>query len=88
MNAGAEKAECLFANHDMSKVSQVALQAAANGTVKISKIYLLRQVPSGIRQTESTSGEESYQWFMLNGQPAPKGFKGVAISKRKKVIKK
>ena len=88
INAGAEKAECLFANHDMSKVSQVALQAAANGTVKISKIYLLRQVPSGIRQTEGTNGEESYQWFMLNGQPAPKGFKGVVISSGKKVMKK
>ena len=72
----------------MSKVAQVALQAAANGTVKISKIYLLRQVPSGICQTESTSGEESYQWFMLNGQPAPKGFKGVVISSGKKMMKK
>ena len=88
VNAGAEKAECLFEGHDMSKVAQVALQAAANGTVKISKIYLLRQVPSGIRQTENTNDEEPCQWFMLNGQPAPKGFKGVAISHGKKVIKK
>ena len=88
VSAGAEKAECLFADHDMSKVAQVALQAAANGTVKISKIHLLRQVPMGIRQIESISGDESCQWFMLNGQPALPGFKGVAISKGKKMMKK
>ena len=88
VSAGAEKAECLFADHDMSKVAQVALQAAANGTVKISKIHLLRKVPMGIRQIESTSGDESCQWFMLNGQPALLGFKGVAISKGKKMMKK
>ncbi|MBR3497041.1 MAG: hypothetical protein IKH37_10005 [Prevotella sp.] len=88
VNAGAEKAECLFAGHDVSKVSQVALQAAAAGTVKISKIYLLRQTPTGIRQTEIANGEASRQWFLLNGQPAPQGFKGVTVSKGKKVMKK
>ena len=88
VNAGAEKAECLFAGHDVSKVSQVALQAAAAGTVKISKIYLLRQTPTGIRPTEIANGEASRQWFLLNGQPAPQGFKGVTVSKGKKVMKK
>ena len=88
VNAGAEKAECLFAGRDMTKVSQVTLQAAAKGAVKISKIYLLREAPSGIRHTEITNGDESNQWFMLNGQPAPKGFKGVTISNGKKMIKK
>ena len=88
VNAGAEKAECLFAGHDVSKVSQVALQAAAAGTVKISKIYLLRQTPTGIRQTEIANDDASRQWFLLNGQPAPQGFKGVTVSKGKKVMKK
>lgn len=88
VNAGAEKAECLFAGHDVSKVSQVALQAAAAGTVKISKIYLLRQTPTGIRPTEIANGEASRQWFLLNGQPAPQGFKGISVSKGKKVMKK
>lgn len=87
VNAGAEKAECLFASHDVSKVSQVALQAADAGTVKISKIYLLRQTPTGIRQTEILSGDESRQWFLLNGQPAPQGFKGISVSKGKKVMR-
>lgn len=87
VNAGAEKAECLFAGHDVSKVSQVALQAADAGTVKISKIYLLRQTPMGIRQTEILSGDESRQWFLLNGQPAPQGFKGISVSKGKKVMR-
>ena len=87
VNAGAEKAECLFAGHDVSKVSQVALQAADAGTVKISKIYLLRQTPTGIRQTEILSGDESRQWFLLSGQPAPQGFKGISVSKGKKVIR-
>ena len=88
VNAGAEKAECLFAGHDVSKVSQVALQAAAAGTVKISKIYLLRQTPTGIRPTEIANDDASRQWFLLNGQPAPQGFKGVTVSKGKKVMKK
>ena len=88
VNAGAEKAECLFAGHDVSKVSQVALQAAAAGIVKISKIYLLRQTPTGIRQTEIANDDASRQWFLLNGQPAPQGFKGVTVSKGKKVMKK
>lgn len=88
VNAGAEKAECLFAGHDVSKVSQVALQAAAAGTVKISKIYLMRQTPTGIRQAEIANGEASRQWFLMNGQPAPQGFKGIAVSKGKKVMKK
>ena len=88
VNAGAEKAECLFAGHDVSKVSQVALQAAAAGTVKISKIYLLRQTPTGIRRTEIANDDASRQWFLLNGQPAPQGFKGVTVSKGKKVMKK
>ena len=87
VNAGAEKAECLFAGRDVSKVSQVALQAADAGTVKISKIYLLRQTPTGIRQTEILSGEESRQWFLLNGQPVPQGFKGITVSKGKKVMR-
>ena len=87
VNAGAEKAECLFAGHDVSKVSQVALQAADAGTVKISKIYLLRQTPTGIRQTEILSGDESRQWFLLNGQPVPQGFKGITVSKGKKVMR-
>ena len=87
VNAGAEKAECLFAGHDVSKVSQVALQAADAGTVKISKIYLLRQTPTGIRQTEILSGDESRQWFLLSGQPAPQGFKGISVSKGKKVMR-
>lgn len=87
VNAGAEKAECLFASHDVSKVSQVALQAADAGTVKISKIYLLRQAPTSIRQTEISNGEESRQWYQLNGQPAPQGFKGIAVSKGKKVMR-
>jgi lysophospholipase L1-like esterase len=87
VNAGAEKAECLFAGHDVSKVSQVALQAADAGTVKISKIYLLRQTPTSIRQTEILSGDESRQWFLLNGQPAPQGFKGISVSKGKKVMR-
>ena len=88
VNAGAEKAECLFAGHDVSKVSQVALQAAAAGTVKISKIYLLRQTPTGIRRTEIANDDASRQWFLLNGQPAPQGFKGISVSKGKKVMKK
>ena len=88
VNAGAEKAECLFAGHDVSKVSQVALQAAAAGTVNISKIYLLRQTPTGIRPTEIANDDASRQWFLLNGQPAPQGFKGVTVSKGKKVMKK
>ena len=87
VNAGAEKAECLFAGHDVSKVSQVALQAADAGTVKISKIYLLRQTPTGIRQTEISKGEESRQWYLLNGQPVPQGFKGITVSKGKKVMR-
>lgn len=87
VNAGAEKAECLFASHDMSKVSQVALQAADAGTVKISKIYLLRQAPTSIRQTEISNGEESRQWYLLNGQPVPQGFKGITVSKGKKVMR-
>ena len=88
VNAGAEKAECTLDGHDMSRVAQVALQAAANGTLKISKIYLLRQVPTCIRQTVNSSNGKSYQWFMLNGLPATEGFKGVAISNGKKVMKK
>ena len=84
VNAGAEKAECLFASHDVSKVSQVALQAADAGTVRISKIYLLRQAPTSIRQTEISNGEESRQWYLLNGQPVPQGFKGITVSKGKK----
>lgn len=87
VNAGAEKAECLFASHDVSKVSQVALQAADAGTVKISKIYLLRQAPTSIRQTEISNGEESLQWYLLNGQPVPQGFKGITVSKGKKVMR-
>ena len=87
VNAGAEKAECLFAGHDVSKVSQVALQAADAGTVKISKIYLLRQAPTSIRQTEISNGEESRQWYLLNGQPVPQGFKGITVSKGKKVMR-
>ena len=87
VNAGAEKAECLFASHDVSKVSQVALQAADAGTVKISKIYLLRQAPTSIRQTEISNGEESRQWYLLNGQPVPQGFKGITVSKGKKVMR-
>lgn len=87
VNAGAEKAECLFAGHDVSKVSQVALQAADAGTVKISKIYLLRQAPTSIRQTEISNGEESLQWYLLNGQPVPQGFKGITVSKGKKVMR-
>ena len=87
VNAGAEKAECLFAGHDVSKVSQVALQAADAGTVKISKIYLMRQAPTGIRQMEISNGEESRQWYLLNGQPVPQGFKGITVSKGKKVIR-
>lgn len=87
VNAGAEKAECLFAGHDASKVSQVALQAADAGTVKISKIYLLRQAPTSIRQTEISNGEESRQWYLLNGQPVPQGFKGITVSKGKKVMR-
>ena len=88
VTAGAEKAECVFAGYDMSRVSQVALQAAANGTVKISRIDLLRQEPLSIRQMEDGNGGESRQWFLPNGQPAPNGFKGVVISKGKKVMKK
>lgn len=87
VNAGAEKAECLFASHDVSKVSQVALQAADAGTVKISKIYLLRLAPTSIRQTEISNGEESRQWYLLNGQPVPQGFKGITVSKGKKVMR-
>ena len=87
VNAGAEKAECLFAGRDVSKVSQVALQAADAGTVKISKIYLLRQAPTSIRQTEISNGEESRQWYLLNGQPVPQGFKGITVSKGKKVMR-
>ena len=87
VNAGAEKAECLFASHDVSKVSQVALQAADAGTVRISKIYLLRQAPTSIRQTEISNGEESRQWYLLNGQPVPQGFKGITVSKGKKVMR-
>ena len=87
VNAGAEKAECLFASHDVSKVSQVALQAADAGTVKISKICLLRQAPTSIRQTEISNGEESRQWYLLNGQPVPQGFKGITVSKGKKVMR-
>jgi lysophospholipase L1-like esterase len=87
VNAGAEKAECLFASHDVSKVSQVALQAADAGTVKISKIYLLRQAPTSIRQTEISNGEESRQWYLLNGQPVPQGFNGITVSKGKKVMR-
>lgn len=87
VNAGAEKAECLFAGHDVSKVSQVALQAADAGTVKISKIYLMRQAPTGIRQMEIPNREESRQWFLLNGQPVPQGFKGITVSQGKKVMR-
>ena len=86
VNAGAETAECLFAGHDVSKVSQVALQASAAGILKISKIYLLRQTPTGIRRTEVSAGEAPSQWYQLNGQPAPKDFKGISVSKGKKVI--
>ena len=56
-------------------------------TVKISKIYLLRQAPTSIRQTEISNGEESRQWYLLNGQPVPQGFKGITVSKVKKVMR-
>lgn len=86
VNANANSAECLFAGHDVSNVTQIALQAAANGIVKISRIYLLRQVPNGVPLTETPHEGGTSQWYMLNGQPAPKGFKGIVVSKGKKVI--
>lgn len=87
VNAGADKAECLFAGLDVSNVAQIALQAAAVGTIKISRIYLLRKAPAGIHQPETSSNGEARQWYQLNGQPAPQGFKGIAVSKGKKVVR-
>lgn len=87
VNAGAESAECTFDGHDVSAVSQVALQAADAGTVKISRVYLLRQLPSGIQNTAMPSNDENREWFLLNGQPAPQGYKGIIISNGKKVLR-
>lgn len=88
VNAKANSAECLFDGHDVSNVSQIALQASAAGVVKISRIYLLRQPPTSILQTKIPNSEETTQWYMLNGQPAPQGYKGIVVSKDKKVWRK
>ena len=86
VNAGAESAECVLEGHDVSAVSQIALQAADAGIVKISRIYLLRQLSSDIHHT-AMPGEEGSREFLLNGQPAPQGYKGIIISKGKKVLR-
>ena len=90
VNAGAEKAECLFAGHDVSKVSQVALQAGGAGTVKISNIYLLRQAPTGITLPKADSWTDGNSpEFNPAGQPiGSTGYSGIVISKQKKVLKK
>ena len=87
VDAGSEKAECVLTGHDVSAVSQVALQAAADGTVKISRVYLLRSIPSGVHGIKILEREEGQNWYNLSGQPVFRGFKGIAVSKGKKVAR-
>lgn len=85
--AGAEQAECLLTGHDVAHVSQAALQAAANGTVRISKIYLLRPAASGIH-TISNALPTSSPAYNLNGQQVGNAYRGLIIKDGRKSIRK
>ena len=52
---------------------------------KLLTIIALVLFSASIAADNFTIGNKS---FLLNGQPAPQGFKGVTVSKGKKVMKK
>ena len=86
VNAGATKAECSFAEKDVSKVSQVALQAADNGSIHVQRIYLVRKVAVGI-DTIDTKWQKPSATFNLKGQRVGKDYRGIVVKDGKKILK-
>ena len=88
--AGANKIELNFANEDVTHVTQVALQAAAAGTLKISKIYLTRKSTAGISAPlHPTTNDPQTKEYSVSGVPitTPR-YSGIIISNNRKILRK
>jgi len=85
----ALRLEMSFADKDVTDVTQVALQASADGTIRISKIYLVRKGASGIEQPENDRRNgKMLRAYNLKGQPlGAEGHKGIVVSDGKKNIR-
>lgn len=60
--SGATRIECDLTNENVTNISQVALQPGADGTLKISKIYLESKSTTTINKTDQ---------ILVDGKPIP-----------------
>lgn len=85
--AGSTILEAPFEGFDMTKVSQVALQAAEDGTFHISRIYLVPKATTAIDAVKTTQNENA-PIYNLAGQRVSASYKGVVIQNGRKFINK
>jgi hypothetical protein len=88
--AGVNKIELNFANEDVTHVTQVALQAAAAGTLRISKIYLTRKSTAGISAPlRPTTNDPQTKEYSVSGVPiSTPRYSGIVISNNRKILRK
>ena len=85
---GANKIELGFAGKDVTNVTQIALQTNSPATVKISRIYLLPKVNTGIASLKADiRADGNPARFNLAGQKVNAQYKGIVIRNGKKVVK-
>lgn len=85
---GANKIELSFDGKDVANVTQIALQTNSPATIKISRIYLLPKVNTGIASPKADiRADGNPATYNLAGQKVNAQYKGIVIQNGKKIIK-
>ena len=85
---GANKIELSFDGKDVTNVTQIALQTNSPATIKISRIYLLPKVNTGIASPKADiRADGNPATYNLAGQKVNAQYKGIVIQNGKKIIK-
>ncbi len=86
VEAGATKAVCDL-EAGKNAVKQVALQAADNGTLTVTKIYLVKGGDTAVKTIKTVKAQNG-AIYNLAGQKVSADYKGVVIINGKKVLNK